>query len=154
MTRLEEVKKRKVFAPLDLVLYGAIALVVIALFCVFVFFRGEAEGISVEREGQILYTYDFAKGGTVQPAGEGYVSVTEGEGVVTVRVTTEDGAGYNVISIDVAQKTVRVTEANCSRTPDCVYTAEIKDASGGIICVPHRLKIVPVSGESFTPSTG
>lgn len=156
MNRLEEVKKRKPFAAGDIIVYAALALVVIALFCVFVFFRGEseAEGFVFEREGEILYTYEFSRGGVISAAGKDFVSVKEEEGGVFVTVRTKDQTGYNLVYIDREERTARVTEADCSRTPDCVYTAPIQAGRGVILCVPHGLKILPLAGEDFSPSTG
>ena len=61
LSRVEQVKKRKPFALWDLVVYGALAALIVILFAVFVFTADKTPltGVKIEREGSILYTYTF-----------------------------------------------------------------------------------------------
>lgn len=70
----------------------------------------------------------------------------------TVTIYTQGKTEYNVIKYDCEKKTVKVIESTCHGN-DCVSFAEIS-GSGVIYCLPHNLKITPLSQSMSEPSTG
>ena len=55
--------------------------------------------------------------------------------------------------VDTANRTVKMTEADCSFTEDCTYLPAIENEGDSIICVPNKLRIVAGS-EVSSPVTG
>ena len=146
MNRLQEIKKRGFFSGWDALVYAVLLLFALALFLVFALGadRRAVEGFAVYCDGEQVYTYSFTKGGTVAEGWEENVSqVTEGE---TVRVTVRTGGGYNVLTIDLANKSAKMTDADCSRGKDCTHMAAIARRDGVIVCVPHALKVLALGG--------
>ncbi len=138
--KVEEVKRDRAFKPLDLIIYSAVAVILVAVFLSVFLTKSDKpfSGIEVYSGGELKYTYAFDGGGNI--SGEG-VEEEITDGIVSVRVTCVKG--YNVIKIDVAARSVRVEEADC-KGKDCVYTPAIVDSDGVIYCSPHGLKIIPL----------
>ncbi len=148
--KVEEVKRDKGFRIYDLIIYGVILLAVAVAFAAVFLSRdkGGIKGFSVYSGGDLIYSYSFSDGETV--CGEGVESSTDGD-ILKLEISTA-GGGVNTVEADLKNKTVRVTEANCSNRKDCVHTPAIRDNSGVIYCMPHSLKITPlnpVDGGSF-----
>ena len=140
LKKVEEVKSDRGFKPLDLIIYGIIIALVVAVFlAVFMTKKdGGFTGVQVFVRDECVYEYVFGEGGKVLK--DSAVEETGEDGLKKITVTGEDG--YNVILIDDSARTVRVSEADC-KGRDCVYSPEIKDADGVIYCSPHGLKITP-----------
>jgi len=140
----------------DLFIYIFTATVVFVLFAVFVIFPVKAEplGFVVAKNGKDVLTFSFEGGHEFYNGGESFITVVDdGNGIWTITVRdAEHTDEYNVIKADCVQKTVKVTEANCSVSADCTFSPEIKNGVGAIICEPHRLVIRPLSG-GYTPVT-
>ncbi|MDE6274755.1 MAG: NusG domain II-containing protein [Clostridiales bacterium] len=155
---MEQVKKRKPFALWDLVVYGALAALIVVLFAVFVFTADKTPltGVKIEREGNILYTYTFGTGSEIAPAGAGLVEERSDDNLVYVTVYRDGEKGkYNTLVIDTEKRTIKMHETNCSIHQDCMYMTEISAVNGVIICVPHGLKITALNAkEEFRPSIG
>ena len=60
---------------------------------------------------------------------------------------------YNTLSYDTDSFTVKITQSNCPNH-DCVDFFELNSGNGVIYCLPHGLKIVPLSPTHSEPSTG
>ncbi len=152
---VDNIRTGKPFRPLDLALYGGIALAVIALFMALVFFvpHSDMSRVFIDLRGDRLAVYDFDAGKlTVTSGKEAYAEVKKQDGKVQLTVwTDEEHKGYNVIEIDPAARTVKVTDANCSNHKDCVFSPAVTSSSGMIVCVPHGVKVY---GDGLDPSLG
>ena len=139
LKKVDEVKADKGFKIWDLVIYGAIAALVVALFIALFETRDSSplKGIQISVKGEVVYEYDFEKG-EVSRADCVQTQSEEGS-LITLRV--EAGGGYNIIEVN-KNGWVRVTDADCS-SKDCVYTPKITDSGGIIYCHPHALRIIP-----------
>lgn len=146
MSRLRLVRDRRLFAPLDAVVYAILLLLVGVLFAVFVFGGRDraAEGIRVEVRGEAVYRYEYGAGGWVAPAWSGRIAEREEGEVLYVRIVTEEG--WNELAIDLAQKSVRMNDADCSRRKDCTHMAPVQGAFDVIVCLPHALKVLALKG--------
>lgn len=154
---VDNVRNGKPFRLLDLIVYGGLALAIIALFMAFVFFRPHSAigKIFVDVRGERVVTYDFdTKALTVADGKAENVEVTKADGKTTLKIFVDDEhTEYNVIEIDDEKQSVSVTDANCSRHKDCVYSPAITSADGMIMCVPHELKVYGKS-DNMNPSLG
>ena len=99
--------------------------------------------------GETLFACDFSDGAYTAYSGD--VSVS---GEQTLVVTVRSGEGYNVIEIDIKERTVCVTDANCSSRKDCVHSPAITAAGGTIVCAPHRLVISAAGVSPDRPVVG
>lgn len=142
LRKVEQVKADKGFKIWDLIIYGAVIVIVAVLFITIFAVRDTSpfRGIRVVYVNDVIYEYDFENGREVS-RNEKYVEITENDdGKLILKVNT-GGGDYNVIQIN-KNGSVKMIEANCGKK-DCVYTPELKDNNGIIYCSPHRLKIIP-----------
>ncbi len=148
LKKVSQVKVDKGFKIWDLIIYGAVLVLVAALFIAVFTTRDTSplSGVRVSvRDGVLadyktVFEYNFNDAPTFD--GE-TVEVQDKDGVLTVTVHTH-GDGINVVVIDKKARTAKVTEANC-RSRRCVQTAAIKDNSSDIHCATHGLKVEPFS---------
>lgn len=157
MNRFRLVRERGLFAPFDIVVYLLLAALIAALFFVFVvadtFGADDAEGVCVQVGGETVYAYTFGEGGERAQGWEERIAERTEEGVLYVRIRAD--AGWNELAIDDAQKTVVMHDADCSLRKDCTQMRAIGQGGSVITCIPHALKVVPLSGEDYsTPSVG
>lgn len=143
LKKVEQVKADKGFKIWDLIIYGAIAVLVAVLFIVIFATKDESPltGVRVFVEGQSVFEYEFG-GEPVYSEAVTKENVEEDDKGLTVTVNSA-GGGVNVIYIDKTAKTVKVTEANCNGK-QCVYFPAIDDNSKLIYCNPHGLRIEPL----------
>ncbi|MDE6850333.1 MAG: hypothetical protein K2J54_03300 [Clostridia bacterium] len=145
LKKIDEIKNSKWFSIWDLVAFGVIVITAVALILSFTIGRDKSAlgGFLISYRGEQVLSYEF--GGKADVLNEKYVLLEEGDGGFTVRFTTDDGRGYNVIYVDTAAKTVDVTESNCSSHKDCVHTAKLSNnSSAPIICTVHGLTVAPL----------
>ncbi len=142
LKKIGEVKSDKGFKIWDLIIYGAILALVAVLFIVVFTTRDTSplKGIRVYVSNEVVYEYNFEKGEGLKKS-DCIETIEDGEEKLIIKVNVKDG-GYNVLEITKSGG-VKVTQANCGPTPDCVYTPEIKNSGGSIYCSPHMIKIVP-----------
>ncbi len=157
MNRARIVREHRPFAAWDLLVYALLAALVVVLFLVFVvhdaFGTDDVRGIRVEAGGETVYTYVFGEGGSISEGWEKRVEVHPENGVLLVTITTEHG--WNQLAIDDEAGTAVMRDADCSLRKDCTAMRAIGDGGSVITCIPHALKVVPLSGEDyFTPSIG
>lgn len=157
--RIKFVKEKKPFAPLDVIVYAALAVLVAVLFAVFVFGADKTPltGIRFVYGEETVFTYSFADGASVSAGWEDRIAVEEEGDLVRVTFYADaEKTEYNVLAIDKAQRMAKMEDANCSRRKDCMYMRPIETVSGVIVCVPHGLKITALNGqEDFShPSLG
>ena len=149
LKKVKAVKADKGFKIWDLLVYAIVALIAVAIFLAVFLTRDSSplEGVRVYSRGELVFEYVFAKD-EYKILGDGAeIAVEDGDGVLTVRVTTEDG--YNELCVDKSGG-VKVVSADC-KNKDCVYIPEIRDNSGIIFCSPHGLRVVPFD---FDPDDG
>lgn len=147
--KIDQIKRGKLFRISDLIVYGVLAAIILALFLTVFLTRDKssAESVEVLYRGERVFLYDFSTG-KYDAASPGRIKVVyDTDGRLEIEFTEENGAGYNRIVFDRNEKSVKVTEANCSSRKDCVYTPAIKSNSEVISCAPHSLLIRPVSIE-------
>lgn len=150
LKKVEQVKKDRFFRIWDILVYGIIAAVIVALFLAVTLTSDKStlEGIEVYYNNNLAFTYDFAED-KLDITLEDNIAVEEnGARTLKILFCTDDGSlaehtDYNLIEINKSERTVSVTESDCSNRKDCVYTAAIKNSSGLIVCTPHRLRIMP-----------
>lgn len=153
--KIEQVRKTKYFRIWDLLVYGVVLLVIAALFLA-VFLttdNSSANGFTVRQRDKIVFTYYFDSGKYEYSLTDGVVTVEEeDEETLKITVRTADGNGYNKLEVDKANKSVRVTDANCSLLKkDCVYTPALSNNSSTISCLPHEMYIEPLLRKTENP---
>lgn len=146
--KIEQVRKTKYFRVWDLLVYGVVLALVVALFLVLFLTadKSPTSGFVVRQKDKVVFTYYFDSDRYEYSLTDGVVCVDEEDSsVLKFTVRTADGDGYNKIEVDKFNKSVKVTEANCSLLKkDCVYTPAIKDNSTTISCLPHEMYIEPL----------
>lgn len=149
------VRGGKFFRLADLLVYGAAVLLIGALFLAAALIGGgQAEGFRVEVNGETVYTYRFGAGGEVSSEWAERVAEREEEGRLLVTVQVSEGE-WNEIVIDDGAKSAAMRDANCSRRKDCCAMQPVGEGGGVIVCIPHGLRILPLSEEDFSrPSVG
>lgn len=151
---IEDVRKSKCFTLWDLVPYAVVLAVAVALMLAFLLPKKEnMTGFYVEYGDQEILSYDFGTDEfVIKDAYSDCVTVEGVEGGYHVEISTSDG--YNAFFADVHNKTVRMTEADCSFSQDCTYMPAIEKSGDSIICVPHKLKIIAQGNDVGSPVTG
>ena len=149
------VRGGKFFRLADLLVYGAAVLLIAALFLAAALIGGgQAEEFRVEVNGETVYTYRFGAGGEVSSEWAERVAEREEEGLLLVTVQVSEGE-WNEIVIDDGAKSAAMRDANCSRRKDCCAMQPVGEGGGVIVCIPHGLRILPLSEEDFSrPSVG
>lgn len=146
--KIEQVKKTKYFRPWDILVYGIILLVIVALFLI-VFLTGDktsANGFTIRQGERVVFTYYFDTDRYVYTLTDGVIKIdSEDEGSLNFTVYTGDKSGFNKIKVDKLAGSVEVVDADCSLLrKDCVYTPALKDNSSVISCLPHEMYIEPL----------
>ncbi len=161
LKKVEQTKKEKFFRPWDLLIYGVVIAVTVALFIALIYIGTDTDDgyISAYYDGEVVFTYSF-ESDELDICMESNVKVeSDADGIITLIFCTSDGSiedgryeDYNAIEIDKALKTVKVTDTDCSGRKDCMrmgigegYVSEL------IYCSPHSLLVQPASafdGES------
>lgn len=144
--KVRQVKQDKYFRIWDLLVYGAVIVIIVALLLYTLLTRDSspADGIKVSYRGEQVMLYDYSSGDlNYNPD---YIEIQKNDDTQIIAVFyTADKSGYNIIKIDKGEHSAEVTDANCSTHKDCVYTPAIKDNSSAISCPPHLLIIEPTS---------
>lgn len=146
--KIEQVRKTKYFRLWDLLVYGIVLAVVVALFLT-VFLTADkspTSGFVVRQKDKVVFTYYFDSDKYEYSLTDGIICVDEEDSsVLKFTVREKDGDGYNKVEVDKLNKSVKVIDANCSLLKkDCVYTPAIKDNSTTISCLPHEMYIEPL----------
>lgn len=150
LKKVEQVKADKGFKVLDLIIYAAIAAIVAALIIVLAVTRDKnpLQGIRIRVENRVVFECNFDEGTYGALTDDGTITYEEPKNGEILIVTVHTESGYNVVRIDLEQRIVRVTDADCRRN-DCIYstlnpTAQIKDNNSMIYCLPHAVMIEPL----------
>ena len=147
LKKIEQVKKDRGFKLFDIIIYGAIILIVVVLFIVLFTTRDSSSltGIRITVKAEIVFEYEFGS----TPQYSDIVTVEEdGKGIT---VTIETDGDKNVVFIDKDKKTAKMIEANC-KGKQCIYFAEMNDNSDFIYCSPHGLKVEPLIQDLDSPN--
>ena len=140
LKKIEQVKQDRGFKLFDIIIYGAVIVIVAVLFIVVFTTRNTdpLTGVKVTYKAQVVFEYEFDGG--IKKQSE-LVEVKEDDKGITLTIRSNND--YNVIYINKSAKTVKMKDANC-RSKQCLYYSEIKNNSGYIICDPHGIKIEPL----------
>lgn len=152
LKKIEQVKQDRGFKLFDLIIYGLVLLAVAALFIAVFATRDKSPvtGIKIYIRAEAVFEYSF---GSAVPSGETLdkrVETKEDENGVTVTVRADE-KHLNVIYIDKAKKTAKMTEANC-KGGQCKYFPAIDDNNKYIYCDPHGVKVEPLSRDWDNPN--
>lgn len=142
--KIDEIKSHKWLSIWDAVAFGAIIIIAVALILAFTLGGDKSSlgGFYVAYRGERVFECDFSDG-SFQVLDQNRIAVEEAEGGYTLRFSAD--GGYNLIFADLENRTVRVTESDCSPHKDCVYTPKLSsNSSSPIICTPHSLTIAPL----------
>lgn len=157
--RVASVAKSKTFKFADIIVYGALTVLIAVMFIVFVIgdsTKGELERfyITDDATGKIIYSFDFKNYGTSDYLGDinsywenGSVTVNRiaDKVYVTVRRNDIEGDHYNIVKAEKTDTGFKVTviEATCSNYADCVHSFfPITTSNRSIVCIPHRITVV------------
>ena len=144
----------KPFRPLDVFVYLALLIFIVALFlCLVLFNTQKSLGFTVKLGDNVVLTYKYESSSLVIADDfSDFVSFDEENSLITI-YTSMDKKEFNVISFDDDDFSVKVIESNCSNTKECVNSPKIL-GSGMIFCAPHDLRVIPLSTKPTTPSVG
>ena len=146
LKKIEQVKKDRGFKLFDIIIYGAVILIVVVLFIVLFTTRDTSSltGVSISVKGKVVFEYEFGE----SPQYSGEVTVEEDGNGITVTIISD--GDKNVIYIDKAKNTAKMIEANC-KGKHCMYFAEMNDNSDFIYCSPHGVKVEPLYKDLDNP---
>ena len=140
---LSELKNSKPFHLFDLIVYLIVAAFIVAAF-LFVFAsknNAASQGFYVLYDNEIAAEYLYDDGEfKIKDEYSAHFFI---DGDKIFFYPNADGhTDYNIIFVDKANKTVKITDATCAGK-DCTYQ-EVSKNGGFIYCAPHKLKIVPM----------
>ncbi len=146
LKKIGQIKDGKWFRIWDAVVYGVIAVIVVALFvAVFLTRDGSpADGVKVTGGGVTVFEYDYKSGKYKVFDSDKITVIADNGSLLELKFIPEGGRGYNNIVIDKKNRSVKVTDADCSIRKDCVYTPAVTDNSHIICCPPHSMTIEPL----------
>ena len=148
--RIEQIKKRKPFSFADIFVYAGLAVLIVALFIAFVFTvpQEPIKGVQFVYREQVIYTYSLETGGKATNGWDAHFEErTDGNLVYITFYEDDEKTEYNVLCVNLAEQSAKMTDTNCSHHKDCVYMDAISSQTGVIICVPHGLKVLALDGE-------
>lgn len=150
---IQNAKKDKFFKPIDVMVYLAVALVIVILFSVFFGSdNGTNQKINVVtivdlQNNQTLFVYNLQRNEyeiTQDTSWQIDVTQTENSIVVLLENTLDDEQRFNQLTITRGQTpTVKMTDSLCGFHQDCVRNfGKLTTASQTIVCSPNYLKVV------------
>ena len=151
MDNLSKIKQSKPFEFSDIFVYCALILALALLFLFFVILPASSvsKGFNLFIDGNKVDVYYYGTD-KVEICNDNYLDlITYDKSTNQITVFVDgDKTHFNVITVDNANKTAKITDANCSQSKDCVSTPTLGVA---IVCAPHKLKITPIGDDGFTP---
>lgn len=151
LKKVTEVKADKGFKIRDLAVYGAVILIIAVIFIAVFVTRDTSplKGVKIYTDEVLVFEYNFTNGEYKNYAPQSVIlsdsEESPAENSLKIKITAN--GGYNVVEINIKERAVKVTEADCGKR-DCVYTAAITNSSGMIYCSPHKLRILPYDFEA------
>lgn len=148
LKKVSQVKADKGFRIWDLIIYGAIAVIVAVLFIVIFTTRNTdpLTGVKISVKSQVVFQYSFS--GQLEKLSD-CVEVKEDVKGITITVKTEN-EGINELYIDKNKKSVKMVKANC-RGKDCIHFPTMTDNGKYIFCSPHGVKVEPLFRDLNNP---
>lgn len=154
LKKVEQVKKDRFFKIWDILIYGIIAAVIVALFLAVTLTadKSSLSGIEGYYNNNLAFTYNFAEDELKVVLTDNIKVEENNSDTVKLLFVTDGGSltehtDYNIIEINKSARSVRITESDCSNRKDCVYSPAITNSAGLIVCSPHRLRILPADYE-------
>lgn len=148
--KFRELKDSKPFEIGDILVYSALFILLLILFVFFVIAPSTAktDGFNIFIDGNKVAVYRYGEGlSVVDNSYQSLVIYDHQNKTITIYID-DNKTEYNVITVNVQNKTAKVTDANCSTSKDCVHTPALGNA---IVCAPHKLKITPLGDDGFSP---
>lgn len=146
LKKIEQVRGSKLFKVWDILVYALLIAAAVAMIIAFALTRDNTPlgGVVISYKGQDVFTCDF-KQNKYDILSEANVEMLEDGGDRLVLKIHGDDDGYNVVEIDIAEKSAKVTDSNCSTHKDCVYSRPLtSNGSVPIVCTPHGLVVRPL----------
>lgn len=157
-TLSEKNKKNLFFKKADVFLYASIFLFISFLFVLFVLLPklNDKNVVNVYYKNQeIISVFIKTNNYTLTDCNGVFVKADDnGEEIVFSVYIGSEMKDYNIITYKKSDKSIFVSDSNCSSRKDCVYTSPIKNGKGIIICAPHELKIVAKTVDTIPVSIG
>ena len=147
LKKIEQVKNSKWFKWWDLIIYGSLIAVIVALILVFALSGkgGKLDGVIVSYKGEKIFSYSFSNDGYQILSAQNIEVEEDSAERLELTFYTDGRTGYNTIEINKSEKSVKITRSDCSWHKDCVYTAAINtNRSVPILCTPHALSVSPL----------
>ena len=149
LKKVNQVKKDRFFKIWDILIYGIVAVVIVALFLAVTLTQdtGALTGINIYYQDALAFTYDFDEDEYDIRLKNNIRVEAENSDHITL-IFCENGGSfdgptdYNIIEIDKRERTVQVTDADCSNR-GCVYSQPLGETSRPIMCPTHNLRIEP-----------
>ncbi len=150
LKKVNQVKKDRFFKIWDILIYGIVAVVIVALFLAVTLTQdtGALTGINIYYQDALAFTYDFDED-EYEIRLENNIRVEAENSDHITLIFCENGGSfdgptdYNIIEIDKRERTVQVTDADCSNYRGCVYSQPLGETSRPIMCPTHNLRIEP-----------
>ena len=143
--RIEQEKSNKFFMKWDILIYSILALLIVGLFLGVFLTRDKNEitGFTITYDNAQVLKYDFDNDSlTYAPEYIAVEKVSNTEYKFTFSLN-EDKSDYNVIIVNLSNRTIECEDADCSLSKDCTHM-KISKMGDTIICVPHKLMITPI----------
>ena len=146
LKKIEQVKKDRGFKLFDIIIYGAVMILVAVLFIVLFTTRDTSSltGVKITVKGEVVFEYEFGE----SPQYSDGVTVEEDEKGITVTISSE--GDKNVVFIDKVKNTAKMIEANC-KGKHCMYFVAMDNNSDFIYCSPHGVKVEPLHKDLDNP---
>ena len=145
-------KKDKPFKALDVMLYLAVALVIMVLFYVFILDTEStpirAVTVVDDETGEVLFVYNVTRDQFVvnDDNTNGWVIEVNTDDGIAVTLTREIGGEVHFNTLKItrgANPSVKMIDSRCGFHQDCVRNFSAVTRSGGaIVCSPNHLKII------------
>ena len=156
-TLFAQVKSLPIFSKSDLLVYLALALLIVLLFCFLIFpniaNKKDNLGFTVcHGQTQILiFNAENSNPFTLTTEFDGQIEISADNDLYSVKIySSPQKTGYNVLLFNQSEISVKVIESTCSASKDCIHFPTLKN-NGSIYCAPHNLKIQPINGAKKTP---
>lgn len=151
LKKVNQVKKDRFFKIWDILIYGIVAVVIVALFLAVTLTQdtGALTGINIYYQDALAFTYDFDED-EYEIRLENNIRVEAENSDHITLIFCENGGSFdgptdfNIIEIDKRERTVQVTESDCSSNQSCVRSLPLGTSYLPIYCLPHNLKIEPI----------
>lgn len=152
----EDIKISKPFKPFDAIIYLLI-IVFIALTFFFFFYLNKPTsnaGFKVLLSGKEILTFQYDNKELNVLETVNYKTENSKGGITITLYIDANSSEYNVLSVNYEERSVKITDANCSNSKDCTFFPPISNDNGSIICLPHKLTVLPINGGYVSPIAG